>query len=35
MTLFDPEYYTAPYVGAKRTFKRLPDRAVTYDLNPA
>src|SRR5439155_1531033 len=30
MTLFDPEYYTAPYVGAKRTFKRLPDRAVTY-----
>ncbi len=30
LTLFDPEYYTAPYVGAKRTFKRLPDRAVTY-----
>jgi len=30
LTLFDPEYYSAPYVGAKRTFKRLPDRAVTY-----
>ncbi|PYS10229.1 MAG: hypothetical protein DMG15_21430 [Acidobacteria bacterium] len=30
LTLFDPEYYTAPYVGAKRTFKRLPDRATTY-----
>jgi hypothetical protein len=30
LTLFDPEYYTAPYVGAKRTFRRLPDRATTY-----
>jgi hypothetical protein len=30
LTLFDPEYYTAPYVGARRTFKRAPDRAVTY-----
>src|SRR5438093_1521875 len=30
LTVFDPEYYSAPYVGAKQTFKRLPDRAVTY-----
>jgi hypothetical protein len=30
MTVFDPEYYTAPYVGAKRTFKRLPDRTTTF-----
>ena len=30
LTLFDPEYYEAPWVGAKRIFKRLPDRAVNY-----
>ena len=30
LTLFDPEYYSAPYVGARRTFKRLRDRATTY-----
>jgi hypothetical protein len=30
LTLVDPEYYSAPWVGAKRTFKRLPDRAVTF-----
>jgi hypothetical protein len=30
LTLVDPEYYAAPWVGAKRTFKRLPDRAVRY-----
>jgi hypothetical protein len=30
MTVFDPDYYTAPYVGARRSFKRLPDRATTF-----
>ncbi len=30
LTLYDPEYYTAPYVGAKKTFKRAPNRAVTF-----
>jgi len=30
ITLYDPEYYTAPYVGAKKTFKRIPDEAITY-----
>lgn len=30
LTLFDPVYYTAPYVGAKRSFKRAPNRATTY-----
>src|SRR5437763_1235400 len=25
LTLYDPEYYTAPYVGAKKTFKRVPE----------
>ncbi len=29
-TLYDPEYYTAPYVGAKKTLKQLPDNATTY-----
>jgi hypothetical protein len=30
MTLYDPEYYTAPWVGARKTFKRMPDDAITY-----
>jgi hypothetical protein len=30
LTLVDPEYYAGPWVGAKRTFKRLSDRAVTF-----
>jgi hypothetical protein len=30
LTLYDSEYYTAPWVGAKRTFKRAPARFVTY-----
>ena len=30
MTLYDPEYYTAPWVSAKKTFKKMPDDAVTY-----
>jgi hypothetical protein len=30
MTLFDPEYYTAPYVGTMKTFKRMRDNALTY-----
>jgi hypothetical protein len=30
MTVYDPEYYTAPYVGAKRTFKKITDDHVTY-----
>jgi hypothetical protein len=30
LTLYDPEYYTAPYVGAKKTFKRVPDDSITY-----
>jgi len=30
MTLYDPEYYTAPYVGAKKIYKRTPDEAMTY-----
>jgi len=30
LTLYDPEYYTAPYVGAKKTFKRVPDNSITY-----
>ena len=30
ITLYDPEYYTAPYVGAKRTFKRITDDNITY-----
>ncbi len=30
MTLYDQEYYTAPYVGAKHIFKRMPDNSITY-----
>ncbi len=30
MTLYDPEYYTASYVGGKKTFKKVPDEAITY-----
>jgi hypothetical protein len=30
LTLYDPEYYTAPYVGSKKTFKRVPNDSITY-----
>ena len=30
LTLYDPENYTAPYAGARKTFKKMPDDAVTY-----
>jgi hypothetical protein len=30
LTLHDPEYYTAPYVGSKKTFKRVPNNSITY-----
>ena len=30
MTLYDPEYYTAPYVGSKKTYKRMPNDSTTY-----
>jgi hypothetical protein len=30
MTLYDPEYYTAPYVGSKKIYKRVPDDKTTY-----
>ena len=30
LTLYDPEYYTAPWVGAKKTYKRIPDELMTY-----
>jgi len=30
LTLYDPEYYTAPYVGAEKTFKRVPKESITY-----
>jgi hypothetical protein len=30
LTLNDPEYYTTPYVGGKKTFKRVPDNSITY-----
>ena len=30
MTLYDPEYYTATYVGSKKIYKRTPDEAMTY-----
>jgi len=30
MTLYDPEYYTAPYVGATKTLKKLSDDSTTY-----
>jgi len=30
LTLYDPEYYTAPYVGSKKIYKRMPLDAITY-----
>jgi hypothetical protein len=30
LTLYDPEYYAAPWVGAKKTYKKMPDKAITY-----
>jgi hypothetical protein len=30
LTLYDPEYYTAPYVGSKKIYKRMPADATTY-----
>ena len=30
LTLYDPAYYTAPYVGSKKIYKRMPPDAVTY-----
>lgn len=30
LTLYDPEYYTAPYVGSKKIYKRVPDDAMTF-----
>jgi hypothetical protein len=30
LTLHDPEYYTAPYVGNKKIYKRVPDDRMTY-----
>ena len=30
LTLYDPEYYTAPYVSVRKTFKKMPDDAITY-----
>ena len=30
MTLYDPEHYTAQYVGAKRTFRRITNDHLTY-----
>lgn len=30
LTLYDPEYYTAPYVGSKKTYKRIPNDRITY-----
>jgi hypothetical protein len=30
LTLYDPEYYTAPYVGSKKTFRRVPNDSITY-----
>jgi hypothetical protein len=30
MTLYDPGYYTAPYVGSKKLYKRMPDDRITY-----
>jgi hypothetical protein len=29
-TLFDPEYYTAPWVGNKKRLRRIPPEAYTY-----
>ena len=30
LTVYDPEYYTAPYVGSKKIYKRMPKDAATY-----
>ena len=30
LTLYDPEYYTAPYAGSVKTYKRMPRDASTY-----
>ena len=30
MTLYDPEYYTSTYVGAKRAFRKITDEHITY-----
>ena len=30
LTLYDPEYYTTPYVGSKKIYKRMPADASTY-----
>ena len=30
LTLYDPDYYTAPYVGSKKTFRRVPNDSITY-----
>src|SRR5438046_4994688 len=30
LTVYDPEYYTAPYVGSKKIYKRMPKDATTY-----
>ena len=30
LTLYDPEYYTAPWVGSKKIYKRMPPDAITY-----
>lgn len=30
LTLYDPEYYTAPYVGSKKIYKLMPPDAVSY-----
>ena len=29
-SIYDPEYYTAPYIGSKKTLKKLPDTSTTY-----
>jgi hypothetical protein len=30
MTLYDPDYYTAPWVGAKKTYKRITPEQMTF-----
>jgi len=30
LTLYDPEYYTLPWVGSKKIYKRMPLDAITY-----
>src|SRR5262245_21344763 len=30
LTLYDPDYYTATYVGSKKTYKRMPKDATAY-----